>query len=98
MRHREIFHPSARKPGARRSPRILDSDPQSEMDLHPSPRKTGAAWGPRELGQPKQNTIHFPVTLAERYQPRRIAEFIGLAACGGSRNFGKAIFQGLKPH
>ena len=41
---------------------IFDSDPQSEMDL----------------GQPKQNAIQFPVTLAERYQPRHIAEFIGL--------------------
>ena len=31
-----------------------------------------------DLGQTKQNAIDFPVTLAERYQPRRIADFVGL--------------------
>ena len=41
---------------------IFAPDPQSAFDL----------------GQPKQNGIDFPVTLAERYQPRRIADFIGL--------------------
>lgn len=31
-----------------------------------------------DLGQPKQNGIDFPVTLAERYQPRKIRDFIGI--------------------
>jgi hypothetical protein len=31
-----------------------------------------------DLGQPKQNGIDFPVTLAERYQPRKIQDFVGL--------------------
>ena len=31
-----------------------------------------------DLGQPKQNGIDFPATLAERYQPRKIRDFIGL--------------------
>jgi MoxR-like ATPase len=30
------------------------------------------------LGQPQQDGISFPVTLAEKYQPARIADFIGL--------------------
>jgi len=31
-----------------------------------------------DLGQPSQNGIDFPLSLAERYQPRRIPDFIGL--------------------
>lgn len=31
-----------------------------------------------DLGQPKQNGIDFPLSLAERYQPRHIEDFIGL--------------------
>jgi hypothetical protein len=31
-----------------------------------------------DRGQPKQNGIGFPLSLAERYQPRKISDFIGL--------------------
>src|SRR4051812_7919475 len=31
-----------------------------------------------ELGQPSQNGIEFPLSLAERYQPRRVEDFVGL--------------------
>jgi replication-associated recombination protein RarA len=41
---------------------IFESEPQAVMDL----------------GQPKQNPIGFPQTLAERYQPTRLADFVGL--------------------
>lgn len=30
------------------------------------------------LGQPEQDAIGFPLTLAERYQPRRVEDFVGL--------------------
>jgi len=31
-----------------------------------------------DLGQPSQNGIEFPLSLAERYQPRRVEDFVGL--------------------
>lgn len=31
-----------------------------------------------DLGQPKQNAIDFPQTLAERYQPKQLADFVDL--------------------
>src|SRR5437879_1107119 len=31
-----------------------------------------------DLGQPSQNGIEFPLSLAERYQPSRVEDFIGL--------------------
>jgi hypothetical protein len=32
-----------------------------------------------DLGQPRQEAIGFPLTLAERYQPRQVADFVGIA-------------------
>ena len=31
-----------------------------------------------DLAEPRQNGLEFPLTLAERYQPRRIRDFVGL--------------------
>jgi hypothetical protein len=45
---------------------------QTQEIFAPEPQSTF------DLGQPKQNGIDFPVTLAERYQPRKIRDFIGL--------------------
>lgn len=42
---------------------IFESQPQSAFDL----------------GQPSQNGIDFPLSLAERYQPRRVEDFVGLS-------------------
>ena len=48
---------------------IFDSDPQSEMDL----------------GQPKQNAIQFPVTLAETWHRRPFDSDAGCGALAGLR-------------